>query len=163
MKLFILLFTVLYSSAANTSEYNDESRLRTFFTSPQLRADLDELRKSGKFNLTHNASASVIFKEPLKVEMQGIMIHGNKQPIVFINDTSTLKSQSIDDSIRVNSNRIKHQTYKVPVSVNNKSIKLRPGQQWSESNNLVQDKYQIKPSKDKPDGVNTLLKSAIIE
>jgi len=135
--------------------------LRTFFTTKQIRTQLDSQRSSGKYsNNTNNAS---ILREPAKVKMQGIVIRDGKTPVVFVNNENTLKTHHLSNDVTVREHKIKKQGYKIPVRVNQQGVTLKPGQQWDESSKKVEDTYRIKQTKDKPDGVADLVKSAIIK
>jgi len=135
--------------------------LRTFFTTKQIRTQLDSQRSSGKYsNNTNNAS---ILREPAKVKMQGIVIRDGKTPVVFVNNENTLKTHHLSNDVTVRDHKIKKQGYKIPVRVNQQGVTLKPGQQWDESSKKVEDTYRIKQTKDKPDGVADLVKSAIIK
>jgi len=135
--------------------------LRTFFTAKQTRTQLDELRSSGKYS--KNSGSAPILREPAKVKMQGVVIRDGKTPVVFVNDENTLKTHHLSNDVTVRDHKIKKQDYKIPVRVNQQGVTLKPGQQWDESSRKVEDSYRIKQSKDKPDGVADLVKSAIIK
>jgi len=119
--------------------------LRTFFTTKQIRTQLDSQRSSGKYsNNTNNAS---ILREPTKVKMQGIVIRDGKTPVVFVNNENTLKTHHLSNDVTVRDHKIKKQGYKIPVRVNQQGVTLKPGQQWDESSKKVEDTYRIKQSK----------------
>jgi len=135
--------------------------LRTFFTAKQTRTQLDELRSSGKYS--KNSGSASILREPAKVNMQGVVIRDGKTPVVFVNNENTLKTHHLSNDVTVRDHKIKKQGYKIPVRVNQQGVTLKPGQQWDESTRKIEDTYRIKQSKDKPDGVADLVKSAIIK
>lgn len=123
------------------------SNLKSFFTSSQQRAELDRLRLSGQFgskNISQSSTTTV--RKPLEVKLNGVVYSETGKPVIWVNNRSTLKSESIDETIRVKSSALKTQSTKVPVKVNQQWLKMKPGQTWRESHNQVQENYQIKES-----------------
>jgi len=145
------------------SNYASSQQLGTFFTSPGVRHQLNQQRDSGKYDLNSDKKSFGILHEPLKIKMQGVVIRDNKNPVVFVNDSNTLKSTSVNSQIKVKTTKVKSETVTVPVKVSGHSIKLKPGQQWNESDRKTRDNYQIKVAKDKPDGIATDIISKIID
>ena len=135
--------------------------LRTFFTTKQVRIQLDELRSSGKYSNGSNSTS--VLREPAKVKMQGVVIRNGKTPVVFVNDENTLKTHHLSNDVTVREHKIKKQGYKIPVRVNQQGVTLKPGQQWDESSKKVEDTYRIKQLKDTPDGVVNSLRSVIMK
>ena len=156
---FIILF--LLFSIHGHAEVSSADNLQTFFTSKSVRIQLDDLRSSGKYSKDTNNTH--VLRAPLKVKMQGIVIREGKTPVVFVNNQNTLKTHHLSNDVTVRDHKIKKQGYKIPVRVNQQGVTLKPGQQWDESSKKVEDTYRIKQTKDKPDGVADLTKSAIIE
>ena len=133
-------------------EFDDASKLRTLFTTAQERRELDKLRASGKFDSAQKGSSGPAVRlEPLKVEVKGVVFREQGDPVVWVNEGNTMKSKKIDDGIRVRTQYIKQKNMKVPVKVHGKSLKMRPGQIWVETDNKVKDKYQDKEQMKKPE------------
>ncbi|RDH82644.1 MAG: hypothetical protein DIZ80_10205 [endosymbiont of Galathealinum brachiosum] len=144
-----ILYLILFTSGSVTAEPLDaQSSLRTLFTSSQVRDELDSQRDQGKFKLQQSTS-TVIFREPVTVKMQGIVLRENKKPVVFVNDGNTIKSRKVDNEIIVSTKKVSKKAYKVPVRVNQRNVKLKPGQQWNETDRQVEENYRIKPAKEK--------------
>ena len=143
------------------AEISSLDNLHTFCTTKQVRDQLDVLRASGKYS--NGSSSASILREPAKVKMQGVVIRKGKTPVVFVNDENTLKTHHLSNDVTVRDHKIKQQDYKIPVRINQQGVTLKPGQQWDESSRKVEDTYRIKQTKDKPDGVADLDKSAIIK
>ena len=121
------------------------SDLKSFFTSPPQRSELDRIRSSGQFGKKSDSkSPQMLLRKPLEVKLNGVVYSETGKPVIWVNGNSTLKSESIDESIRVKSSALKTESAKVPVKVNEKWLKLKPGQTWRESRNQVQENYQIK-------------------
>lgn len=160
MKFIILFFIIFIPSVLSASEFDSVTQLKKLFTTEYERDELDRLRNSGKYNKKSANTSSISFREPVKIKMQGIVQRKNKKPVVFINDSNTLHSSNINNEIIVSETRIK--ANKVPVRINQQSLKLKPGQQWNESSRKTQDNYQIKESIQKPDGLTQKPFSGII-
>jgi len=149
MKYFLFL-SIPFSLMANISladGLDSQTSLRTLFTTNHVRSQLDQLRQQGKFDKIKSESSTVILREPAVVKMQGVVIRKNADPVVFVNDGNTLKSPQVNNKVYVNTSKVKKQEYKVPARIYGQNIKLKPGQQWSERSQLVQENYQIKPPK----------------
>jgi len=123
-------------------------RLRTLFTTPLERKKLDELRKAGEFDKAGGqSSGAAIIREPLKVEVKGIVYREAHKPVVFVNKGNTMKSQKIEDGVSVRPAGLKKGRLKVPVRVYQKTLSMKPGQYWTETDKKVRDNYQIKQPK----------------
>ena len=158
--LSVFIAVVLFSNTSIVDAANSQDELRTLFTTSSTRHKLDTLREQGKFKNANGQSSAPIFREPLIVKMQGVVIRKGKKPVIFANDNNTLTSQKVTDDIRINPKRLKKKSYKISVSVNQQYIKLKPGQQWDESKRQVQDTYQIKASKNKTTETDSISKAA---
>jgi len=148
----ILYITVLlhFCSPLFAAENLDsQTSLRTLFTTNHVRSQLDQLRNQGKFDKIKNESSTVILRDPAIVKMQGLVIRQNAEPVVFVNDANTLKSPQVNGEVYVNTAKVKKHEYQVPARVYGQNIKLKPGQQWNESKQQVQENFQIKPPKPK--------------
>jgi hypothetical protein len=135
-----------YSSAAPLLD--SQKSLHTLFTTPLTRKQLDKQRSNGKYNITSQTTNSTsVTSKPVIVKMQGVVIRKNKKPVVFVNDSNTLKSSKVNSKLIVNTRKLTKSTYNVPVRVNQNTFKLKPGQQWNEADNKVVDQYKISPAK----------------
>jgi len=149
IKSFLFSLLIMIPGSSISESLDSQEALRTLFTSSHTRQQLDKLREQGKFDKNQQAPSASIFHQPISVKMQGVVIRSDKKPVVFVNDGNTLKSTRINDEIIINTKKLTNKNYKVPVRVNQQSIKLKPGQQWSESDPQVQDNFQIKPTEAK--------------
>lgn len=145
MKLTGLLFWIIFSHAHQVlaDGNNSAKELMTLFTSASERVRLDHLRNSGKFDINSDARKMNVSvpREPDKVELKGVMIRGNGKSVVWINDGNTMKSNKIDQKIKVSDRSIKQDDLKVSIKVSQQRLKMKPGQQWNEVDNKVKDKY----------------------
>lgn len=157
----LYLFALFFTSNLLAAEYDSSSRLNTLFTTPQQRTQLDNLRDSGRY-MGNPAAGITTAQTPVTVKMQGVLIHGKRTAIAFVNDQNTLRSVSLENNIRVDVKKIKAADYTVPVQVNNIPLKLRPGEQWNESKRQIKDSFQIKSNKAETSGLNNQNQSEII-
>ncbi|HED33241.1 MAG TPA: hypothetical protein ENJ08_03355 [Gammaproteobacteria bacterium] len=144
--IFLLLIPPVSHGSDHQSEFDKQDRLRTLFTTQQLRYQLDRLRNQGKYAGNMQAETGVL-RKPVKIKLQGAVFRDNKIPVIFINNKSTLQSPVINEKIVIDSEATKRKNYQVPVRINRKYISLKPGQQWDESNKEVQDSYLINQNK----------------
>jgi len=149
--LFVTILFSLMTTISTADNLDSQKNLRTLFTTNHVRSQLDELRKQGKFDKIKSESSAIILREPAVVKMQGVVIRDNADPVVFVNDENTLKSPQVNNDVYVNTAKVKKQEYQVPARIYGQNIKLKPGQQWSEKSQLVEENYQIKPPKAKTD------------
>jgi len=155
--LYITILLLFSTQLKAADKFDSQTNLRTLFTTNHVRSQLDQLRQQGKFDNIKSESSAVILREPAIVKMQGVVIRKNTDPVVFVNDENTLKSPQVTNEVYVNTARVKKQEYRVPARIYGQNIKLKPGQQWSEKNQLVQENYQIKPPKAKTDESDGIL------
>lgn len=113
------------------------------FTTRYERAQLDELRRRmhGGTGTELPASATAVIL-PLTVEMQGIMQREKGKNVTWINGQSTAKSNSIDERIHVNGNP--HALRGARVTIDGKTIRLKPGQVWQQEDNKIVESYTTK-------------------
>ena len=129
----------------NAAEYEQAKRLRTLFTTPLERKKLDELRNKGQFDVNRQTEDDgTVIRPPLTVEVKGLVLRDNKKPVVWVNEGNTLKSQKIEDGVRVRSSAVNRNNLKIPVKVYQKHLTMKPGQQWTETDGKIRDIYQIK-------------------
>jgi len=159
----ILYITILLNFSSPlyaVDKLDSQSSLRTLFTTNHVRSQLDQLRNQGKFDKIQNESSTVILRDPAIVKMQGVVIRQNSEPVVFVNDANTLKSPQVTGEVYVNTSKVKKQEYQVPARVYGQNIKLKPGQQWNESKQQVQENFQIKPTKSETSAADEFLEKA---
>jgi len=145
MKLFISFLIIILTSPLFGASDDAQKNLRTLFTTPHVRNQLDMQRMRGKFGIHKQTDSVAKSHKPITVKMQGVVIRKGHETIVFVNDSNTIKSQKVNDEFVVKSRAVLKENYKVPVRINNNHIRLKPGQQWSESNKSVKDIYKVKP------------------
>ena len=133
MRVNILLagLFLLFSSNALHAEYNASS-LKNLFTDKNQRLQIDAAR-TGK-----NLKAE--FQQTNKVNVNGYVTRSDGKSVVWINNKNTLDSSKIGD-VRVHSRNI-GKDKKVTISVDGKSVRLKPGETWSKETGEVVDSAQ---------------------
>lgn len=104
-------------------DYNEQS-LRSLFTSQQQRQEIDNNRNAAG---SKNEPANI---RPSSVHINGIVKRSNGKSVVWINGKNTLDN-SIVDGVKIYSNGITEKN-KIPVSVDDRTIYIKPGETWSE-------------------------------
>ena len=73
------------------------------------------------------------------VRVNGVMIRSGGPNTVWVNGESTLDGDVT--GLRVNPNAADRETYGVPVRIDGKLVRIKPGQNWSEGTGTVKDNY----------------------
>ena len=124
---------LLVSIICITPAYADsESGLGRLFTDPESRARLDAAREP-VINQAGEDPATM-------VRVDGVMVREDGRNVVWVNGTSTLESDSLN-GVRVHSRNADRKDFRVPVGVDGKTVRLKPGQVWSDETGRVKDDY----------------------
>lgn len=122
-----LILLILFSEYVIAKEYSEQS-LRTLFTSPQERQEIDNYRQENRL------SEEQIIARPSSVKINGVVKRSDGKNIVWINGKSTADNATID-SVKVYSKAINSKN-KIPVMVDGQRIYLKPGETWSEESGV---------------------------
>jgi len=142
--LSLLVFSSMLSpSLVYADQSPAQQNLRTLFTSSYERDQLDDLRRLGKYKNLQQKTVITKAHKPITVKMQGVVIRDEQPPVIFINNSNSLKSNKIDNSITIKPKSKIREDYAVPIHVKSKHIKLKPGQYWHEQEKSVQDSYNM--------------------
>lgn len=123
---------VLFSSTASSQARLDE--LGRLFTDDTQRDKLDAIRQ-GAYD-EESAQQSTVSA----VTVNGIVIRSDGENVVWVNGESTLESRSAK-GISVYPGSADSRTYNVPLSVEGKRVRIKPGQSWTESSDQILDSY----------------------
>ncbi len=145
---FFILF--YYSSNALPDTQHNTNDLQKFFTSTNIRQQLNKQRIKRALSPVSNSSNPSVMNKVVTVNMQGLVIRQGHPPIVFLNNRNTSKSNIINHSIKINNFFHTQHDYRIPVVVNHKTILLKPGQQWSNTANKIIESYTIEANKYSP-------------
>ncbi|MDH5764582.1 MAG: hypothetical protein OEZ38_01095 [Gammaproteobacteria bacterium] len=143
-----MLFTCLisflsYIATSNANGYEGVDKLKTLFTTPFERQQLDAKRSSNAYRSKDNKFKYSKANISKKVKVKGMVKKSNGEVVVWVNKSNTLKSSRINNQISVNTKQVKSE-YEIPIKVNNRKIKIKPGQVWLSENNKVKETYQDK-------------------
>ncbi len=119
---------------AVNAESTGAEQLDRLFTDPRQREKLDAVRRGTyKEDAEKNAAVS-------NVRVDGLMMRSDGKNVIWVNGRSTLDNNSVN-GIKTYPQSANASTYKVPVRVEDKKIKIKPGQTWSDSTGKVKDNY----------------------
>ena len=136
MRILATLVTGLYLVLQGTGHaaFYDENSLNKLFTEPSQRQKIDAFRKGKSLGATREQTS------PTDVKVQGIVSRSDGKSTVWVNGKSTLDGNSVG-GVNVNTRSVSRKSDRVAVSVNNKTVRLKPGQVWSEDTGQVTDSY----------------------
>lgn len=123
------IFFVLCSSVSH-AEY-DAADLGKLFTDKSQRLQIDAAR-SGKSSASEPEQVN-------KVNVSGYMKRSDGENVVWINGGNTLDTSKVG-SVKVYPQTIKNNN-KVPVSVDDRRVYIKPGEGWSKSTGKITDNY----------------------
>ncbi len=106
-----------------------EKYLQNLFTDKTQRAKIDAVR-SGK---TFDAG----LQHTNEIFVNGYMTRSDGKSVVWVNNKNTLDSSTIGD-VNIHPSRT-GKNKKVTISVDGKTVRLKPGETWSESAGKVND------------------------
>jgi hypothetical protein len=136
--LYCIIIIFSHISSASTDKAD---KIGIFFTTPDIRKQLNFLRDQGRYNSIDASKLSKMISPPVSVYMQGVVIQKGHKPIVFLNNSSTLKSNKFSNSIFVNSKYFNSDNYSTSLYVNKNHIHIKPGQRWDTSHKVIHDAY----------------------
>ncbi len=142
MRYFLLITLINFSSDVYSLPDNLYNHLQKFFTTKLVRKKLDLKREQENIKPSSHNKNNLNQPEPISINMQGVVIRKHHFPIVFINDRNTIKSQKISDGITVKIKSNINSDYSVPLLINNKTIKIKPGQHWDEHTQRITKNYK---------------------
>lgn len=126
------------------ADYTSSAGLKKLFTTPYEREQLDKRRNSGVLAADSSNIVSKVLNHASSIELKGVVYRKGKRPVVWVNDSNTLKSNSINSNIKVFGIETRKSDSKVRLKVNDKLVKLKPGQVWSDRDNKAIDEFQTK-------------------
>ena len=128
----IIILTLLFSQHVNAAGFN-EQLLKTLFTSPAERQDINAARRGGQ------SSGDGYVSGPASIQVNGIVSRSDGKSVVWVNGKNTMNSSMVD-GVEVYSNAM-NQKNKIPVRVDGRMVYVKPGETWSEETGVVEDNY----------------------
>ena len=131
------LITILILTTVHTMSWAieyDESALGPLFTTPIERQSIDNAKRDDV------PQESLRRVTPTKVKINGIVIRSNGSSTAWVNGKQT-SGNNTTAGVKVLTRALSDKDKKIPVLVDGKSIKIKPGQSWSEESGTVVDNY----------------------
>jgi hypothetical protein len=123
-----IIFTVLLCFISGNSLYAgyDAADLQKLFTDKRQRTQIDSAR-SGNYSAADLPQTS-------KVNVSGYVTRSDGKSVVWVNNKNTMDSSKMGD-MRVHQSNI-GRNKKVTVTVDGRSVRLKPGETWSEDSGI---------------------------
>lgn len=118
----------------STAAFYDEGALENLFNTPEQRQKIDAFRKGKSVGVAREQIS------PTDVKVQGIMMRSGGPSTVWVNGKSTLEGNRVG-GVDVKLNSLNKKSDQVTVNINNKAVRLKPGQVWSEDSGQISDSY----------------------
>ncbi len=130
--LAILLSLLLISEHAISEDEIEE--LGRLFVDVEQREKLEAVRR-GTYEKEVEQESRVS-----NVRINGVMMRSDGENVVWINGENTLDGEPVK-GVKVNPDATDSENYNVQVQIDGKSVKLKPGQNWSEGTGTIKDNY----------------------
>lgn len=121
------------------------------FTSADQRYALDQARRAGPRSDEPHAVpiAKTEEQKPLaQITIRGFVQRNNAPNTVWTQDGSTLRPQSLNPDVYINSQNI--QNSKVPITVGGETVNLKPGQVYAGPNRRIRESMEKVPESPLP-------------
>ena len=133
LRLFVSCVLIAAYSGQVTSEERREE-LGKLFTDSAQREKLEAVRYDAYDREAESASTIT------SVTVNGIVLRGDGKSVVWLNGKNTLEGQP-GEGVTVDPNAADHNNYSVPVKVDGRLLRMKPGQTWSDGSGTVRDNY----------------------
>ena len=133
LKVYFFLLLSFHCTLAFAIDYNEQS-LGKLFTTPAERRVIDA-DKSGDMQQSTTRNIT-----PSNIKVNGLVIRSKGKNAVWVNGNQSKENQTID-GVKVLSKSVTNKNISIPVLVDGKSIRVKPGQSWSEETGSVVDSY----------------------
>ena len=127
------LFLLMPLSTASAVDYS-EVMLGKVFTTPTERQSIDNSKRDDV------PQESVRRVAPTNVKINGVVIRSNGSNTAWVNGKQSSGNRTTG-GVKVLTRSLSNKDYKIPVLVDGKSVKIKPGQSWSEETGTVVDNY----------------------
>ena len=133
LKNLVMLLALLLVSEHAISE-DEIEELGRLFVDVEQREKLEAMRR-GTYEKEVEPESRVS-----NVRINGVMMRSDGENVVWINGENTLDGEPVK-GVKVNPDTADSETYNVQLQIDGKSIKLKPGQNWSEGTGTIKDNY----------------------
>ncbi|MBT8439128.1 MAG: hypothetical protein KJO91_05320 [Gammaproteobacteria bacterium] len=117
--------------AISQDQLNELGRL---FTDASQREKLEAVRH-GAYVEDANQKSSVS-----SVTVNGIMMRSDGENVIWVNGRSSLDGNPVS-GINIYPESVDDNTFRLPIRVDGKPVRIKPGQSWSDSTDSVKDGY----------------------
>ena len=133
LKLITTLIASIYASFSYADSY-DERSLGNLFTSPVERQKIDNDKRG---DTPQSVSRRLV---PSSVRVNGALIRSKGKNSVWINGNEATGNETVS-GVKVFSKSVNKNNLKIPILVDGESVRIKPGQSWSEETGSVVDNY----------------------
>ena len=130
--LSVTISVCLSSLSWNTYAVGDADGLNRLFTDQETRARIDAARKGDPVIEKDDKNGSTG-----KIRVDGVVIRENGDNVVWVNGENDRNS----GNIYVRSSQVNRKDYRVPVRLDGKTVRLKPGQVWNDENGKISDDF----------------------
>jgi hypothetical protein len=133
--LSVTISVCLSSLSWNAYAVGDADGLNRLFTDQETRARIDAARKGDPVIEKDDKNGSTG-----KIRVDGVVIRENGDNVVWVNGENDRNSGNIG-GIYVRSSQVNRKDYRVPVRLDGKTVRLKPGQVWNDENGKISDDF----------------------
>lgn len=133
LKQIILLIPLMYCPLLDAAYY-DEHSLGKLFTTPAERQKIDSENRSDVPQLVSRRIA------PTSVKIDGVIIRSKGKNTVWVNGNRTSGNRVVG-GVKVFAASLSKNNLIVPVLVDGRTVRIKPGQSWSEETDSIVDSY----------------------
>lgn len=130
---FFVAALLSYSPIVSAINY-DEQSLGQLFTSPAERHKIDSAKRG---DVAQVSSRKVT---PSSVSVNGVVIRSKGKNSVWVNGKIASGNEMVG-GVKVFAKSASKDNIKIPVLVDGQSVKIKPGQSWSEESDTIVDSY----------------------
>jgi len=121
------LFCIIYSGVLHAGY--DAADLNKLFTNKEQRAQIDA-KRSGHYSGSD-------MKQTNNINVSGYVTRSDGKSVVWVNNENTLESSKLGN-VKVHQSSI-GKNKKVTISVDGKTVRLKPGENWSKETGKIVD------------------------
>jgi hypothetical protein len=131
----LMLGLCLFAQSGLIYADSGAGELNRLFTDRESRARMDAARKGDPVIEKSGEEGSY-----RNVRVDGVVIRENGDNVIWLNGESNKNSDKIN-GVHIRSRQIDRNNYRVPVRLEDKTVRLKPGQVWNNESGKVSDNY----------------------
>jgi hypothetical protein len=133
--LLVTISVCVCSPSSNAYAAGDADGLNHLFTDRETRTRMDAARKGDPVIEKDGKDGSAG-----KIRVDGVVIREHGDNVVWVNGENN-RSSDRTGGMYVRSRQVDRKDYRVPVRLDDKTVRLKPGQVWNDENGKVSDDY----------------------